>query len=291
MFEVEVKKKLHAAQGEMLLDIKLSIRKGSFVSIYGKSGAGKTTLLKMLAGLVAPDEGIIRALGTTWFDQAQRINVAPQQRQIGFVFQDYALFPNMTIQENLEFVSPEKNSRNRIKEILDVISLTELASRYPATLSGGQQQRVALARALVRQPGLLLLDEPLSALDHEMRLRLQEEIVKIHRLFDLTTVLISHDPSEIYRLSDYVVEIEEGHIAKQGIPDEIFHQNEITGKIQIIGEVLQMEQSDMVFVARVIAGNKIYKVALTRQQASEIAVGDKILLASKAFNPVVVKLT
>lgn len=290
MIAVDVKKKLHAAHGEMLLQVSLQVPAGSFCSIYGNSGAGKTTLLRMIAGLLEPDEGVIQVGETSWFDHSRRINKAPQQRKIGFVFQDYALFLNMSIRENLEFVLPDRKLKSSVEEILELMGLSALANRSPATLSGGQQQRVALARALVRQPQLLLLDEPLSALDHEMRLRLQDEIARIHRHFGLTTLLISHDPSEIYRLSDLVVELEAGNIVKQGSPDAVFHHHEISGKIQIVGEVLQLEQNDVVYIARIISGNKIYKVVLSREQASSLAVSDKVLLASKAFNPVVVKI-
>ncbi len=128
----------------------------------------------------------------------------------------------MTIRENLEFVLPNKKNKNRINELLDIMKLTALSSRYSATLSGGQQQRVALARALVRDPELLLLDEPLSSLDHETRIKLQDELVKIHSHFNLTTILISHAPSEIYRLSDFVVEMAFGKIVRQGTPSDIF---------------------------------------------------------------------
>jgi molybdate transport system ATP-binding protein len=290
MIAVDVKKKLHAAHGEMLLEVALQVPEGSFCSIYGDSGAGKTTLLRMIAGLLAPDDGVIQVGGACWFDRSRRINKAPQQRKIGFVFQDYALFPNMSIRENLEVVLPDRKQRHSIEEILELMDLSVLANRSPATLSGGQQQRVALARALVRQPQLLLLDEPLSALDHEMRLRLQDEIARIHRHFGLTTLLISHEPSEIYRLSDLVVQLEAGSIVRQGSPDAVFYHHEISGKIQIVGELLQLEQNDVVYIARIISGNKIYKVVLSREQAASLAVGDKVLLASKAFNPVVVKI-
>lgn len=290
MFDIEVKKKLHSSQGEMLLDIKLSIPKGSFLSLYGKSGAGKTTLLKMLAGLVEPEKGHIHASGEVWFDKAKRINMIPQKRKTGFVFQDYALFPNMTVKENIEFVSAGKSSANRIKEILDITDLMELTKRFPSTLSGGQQQRVALARALVREPELLLLDEPLSSLDHDMRLKLQDEIAKSHRHFGLTTILISHEPSEIYRLSDKVIELESGKIIKDGSPSEVFHHQQISGEIQLVGEVLDLTIQDIVTLVRVISGNKIFKVVITRDQASEIKTGDKVLLSTKAFNPILIKL-
>lgn len=290
MIEIKVKKKLHSSQGEMLLDVDLHIEKGTFVSIYGKSGAGKTTLLKMLAGLVGPEEGYIRVSDTVWYDKKNSINLIPQKRKTGFVFQDYALFPNMSVRENLDFVNPDKKNNSRINEILEVTGLTELSSRLPSTLSGGQQQRVALARALVRQPELLLLDEPLSALDHEMRLRLQDEIAKIHRHFGLTTILISHEPSEIYRLSDSVIELDFGKIVKQGTPSEIFHHQEITGKIQLVGELLEISSHDVVYIAKVISGNKIIKVVITKDQALSLKSGDKVLITTKAFNPILIKI-
>ena len=290
MFTIEVKKELHSSQGNMLLEINLQVKQGTFISIYGKSGAGKTTLLKMLAGLVAPEQGVIRNANEVWFDKDARINLAPQKRKIGFVFQDYALFPNMTIRENLEFVLPNKKNKNRVNEILDIMELSELSSRYSTTLSGGQQQRVALARALVREPELLLLDEPLSSLDHETRIKLQNEIVKIHRHFGLTTILISHDPSEIYRLSDFVIEMDFGKIVRQGSPSDIFRYKEITGKVQLMGEVLEIIQNDIVFIVKIISGNNIMKVMVTKQEASTLTTGDKVLITSKAFNPVLIKL-
>lgn len=290
MFDIAVKKKLHSSQGEMLLDISLSIPKGSFVSLYGKSGAGKTSLLKMLAGLVEPEAGHIRSSGEVWFDRARRINLAPQKRNIGFVFQDYALFPNMTVRKNLAFVAPHKAAGHSINEILESTGLLRLADRYPGTLSGGQQQRVALARALVRSPELLLLDEPLSSLDHEMRVRLQDELARIHRNFGLTTILVSHEPSEIYRLSDWVAELHLGQLVRQGAPDEIFHHQEITGKIQLVGEVLEILPNDIVFIAKVISGNRILKVVVTGEEAAVLKAGDKVLVTSKAFNPVLVKI-
>ena len=291
MFSIEVKKELHSSQGTMLLDIDLQIERGKFVSIYGKSGAGKTTLLKLLAGLVPPEQEVIESGDELWFSKKNRVDVIPQKRKIGFVFQDYALFPNMTIRENLEFVLPNKKNKNRINELLDIMELTALSSRYSATLSGGQQQRVALARALVREPELLLLDEPLSSLDHETRIKLQDELVKIHRHFNLTTILISHDPSEIYRLSDFVVEMAFGKIVQQGTPSDIFGYKEITGKVQLMGEILEIIQNDIIFIVKIIAGNSVMKVMVTKQEASERNTGDRVLVTSKAFNPVLIKLS
>ncbi|HSZ71191.1 MAG TPA: ATP-binding cassette domain-containing protein [Cytophagaceae bacterium] len=290
MFEIEVKKKLHASHGSMLLDVTLQIEQGKFASIYGKSGAGKTTLLKILAGLILPEEGFIKAASETWFSKEKSIHEIPQRRKIGFVFQDYALFPNMTLYENLTFVLPDKKNKKRLLEIMEIMELGALAHQVPAMLSGGQQQRCALARALVREPDLLLLDEPFSSLDPEMRYVLQNEIIRIHRHFGLTTFMISHDPSEIYRLSDYVIEMDLGKIIRQGTPSEVFQHKEISGKIQLTGEVLDVIANDIVYVVKVIVGNNLMNVVITKEEALQLQSGDKVLISTKAFNPVLMKL-
>jgi molybdate transport system ATP-binding protein len=290
MYEITVKKKLNSSQGTMLLDVHLNFEKRKFISICGKSGAGKTTLLKILAGLIEPEEGSIKTGDSIWFDKNKKINISPQKRKIGFAFQDYALFPNMTVKENLEFVTPEKQNNKRIKEILDTTGLMALASRFPSTLSGGQQQRVALARALVREPELLLLDEPFSSLDNEMRLRLQEEIAGIHRNFGLTTVLVSHDLSELYKLSDHIVEIDLGKIIKQSNPSEVFPDKENTGKIQSFGKVIEISQVNSEFILKVISGNRIIKLPVAKELAAILKPGDSILLVSDIFNPEIIKI-
>ncbi len=176
----------------------------------------------MLAGLLPPDTGFIAVNGKVWYDAQNRINLPPQKRSIGFVFQDYALFPNMTVKQNLSFALGKNQSPAIIKELIQTVELTELQHRKPATLSGGQQQRVALARALVRKPDLLLLDEPLSALDQSIRVKLQDYILASHRKYGLTTLLVTHDQSEINKLTDQVLIIEEGKIINQGTPEELF---------------------------------------------------------------------
>jgi len=195
MIELSVKKRLLSAEGSLELRFETIIEEGEFVALFGESGAGKTTILRMIAGLETPDSGHIIVNGTPWFDSQKRINLPPAKRPIGFVFQDYALFPNMSVKENLRFALQKGDNPAIIDELLDTIALRELADRLPSQLSGGQQQRVAMARALVRRPRLLLLDEPLSALDHAMRHKLQDELAKLHQHFNLTTILVSHDPS------------------------------------------------------------------------------------------------
>ena len=219
MLDFHLLKALHTAAGPRTLDVRLTLAPGELLAISGPSGAGKTTLLRLLAGLDRPDGGFIQAAGHTWYSTERRQWLPPQQRALGFVFQDYALFPNMTVRENLAFAAAgQPQPRQIIHELLETLELTELADRRPAVLSGGQRQRVALARALAHRPVLLLLDEPLAALDLPTRLRLQPVLTYFHRRFGLTTILISHDPAEIMRLADRVLELDLGQVRRVGPP-------------------------------------------------------------------------
>jgi len=290
MIEFTAQKHLHAAEGEILLDAAFTVAAGEFVTLFGKSGAGKTTLLRLLAGLDQPESGRIVVDGVVWFDSAAGINLPPQERKVGMVFQDYALFPNMTVRGNLEFALDEGADKRFVDELLDLTGLAELQGRKPATLSGGQRQRVALARALARKPRLLLLDEPLSALDGETRLRLQDEILKLHRLFDITTLIVSHDLAEVFKLSDRVLTLEQGRIALDGKPAEVFGEQRMSGKFTFTGEVLRIEANDVVYAVSVLVGNQIVKVIATAEEIEGLAVGSKVMLLAKAFNPMLIQL-
>ncbi|MDB5051828.1 MAG: hypothetical protein JWO30_4899 [Fibrobacteres bacterium] len=289
MIKLSLQKRLHSAQGILNLEVDMDIAEGEFVTLFGKSGTGKTTLLRMLAGLAVPDAGRIEVHGETWYDSALGINLPPQRRRVGLVFQDYALFPNMTVRQNLEYAMKDPKARGRVEEILEVAHLGQLASRRPGTLSGGQKQRVALARALVSDPGILLLDEPLSALDQELRMKLQGEIAEIQKRYRLATILVSHDLGEIFRLSQRVMCLEDGRIHRTGKPGDVFGGGGMSNKIQLTGVVLEIKAADVVLVLTILVGNEVVRVTSLPQDAEGMRVGDKVFIAAKAFNPMVFK--
>lgn len=204
-------------------DFSLAIEQGEFVSFLGPSGCGKTTILRMVAGFETVTEGAISIAGR------DVTRLPPAQRDVGMVFQAYALFPNMTVADNIAFGMRVKNVpadeiRARVAEMLDLIKLPELAARYPYQLSGGQQQRVALARALAVKPKVLLLDEPLSALDAKIRVSLREEIRSLQRKLGITTIFVTHDQEEALSISDRIVVMHDGRAEQVGTPPEIYNR-------------------------------------------------------------------
>lgn len=207
---------------EAVKDFNLDIEKGELVSFLGPSGCGKTTTLRMVAGFELPTNGHIV------MDGKDITNMPPNQRDVGMVFQSYALFPNMTVAGNIGFglkvmkKQPEE-IKQRVKEMLDLINMPEYGSRYPSQLSGGQQQRVALARALALRPEVLLLDEPLSALDAKIRVSLRSEIRSIQKKLGITAIYVTHDQEEALSISDRVVVMYEGQMEQVGTPFEIYN--------------------------------------------------------------------
>jgi len=290
MIRASIFKRLHGANGEFSLDASLEVAEGEFVALFGASGVGKTTLLRCIAGLEQPEQGSIVARGETWLDSAARLNLPPQQRRVGYMFQDYALFPNMTVRGNLEFALRKGADQKRINELLELMALGELQHRKPDSLSGGQKQRVALARALASEPRLLLLDEPFSALDAEMRSRLHDEILRLQKHFGITTVIVSHDVSEVCKLTSRVMMMEAGRIVQQGKPIDVFSAGQTSGKFRFTGEILAIESMDVMFSLTVLVGNQIVRVVAMPDEAAKLRVGERVMLVSKAFNPMVLKL-
>ena len=204
-------------------DVSLDVRHGEFLTLLGPSGSGKTTTLMMIAGFISPSSGRIRVAGRDVTDDP------PHRRDIGMVYQSYALFPHLTVLKNVAFPLevrkvPSDRIQSRAMEALGIVKLAELADRYPAQLSGGQQQRVALARAIVFQPPLLLMDEPLGALDKKLREHMQLELMKIKRRLDVTVIYVTHDQEEALVMSDRVVVMADGVIQQVGSPRELYQR-------------------------------------------------------------------
>ncbi|MEM9525378.1 MAG: ABC transporter ATP-binding protein [Bacteroidota bacterium] len=243
MIELDIRKQLTGAEGPLHLRLHLSIPDGEFVVLHGPSGAGKTSTLRMLAGLLAPDSGRISVNRKNWYYPAQRKSLPPQQRNIGFVFQDYALFPNMTVRENLYFALPAGWPQQEVEELLETCALTTLAGQLPTHLSGGQQQRVALARALVQQPDFLFLDEPLSAQDEALRPQLRNLLKRSHETIGCTTLLVTHHLGDIFALADRVLQLKNGIIAADGTPAEIFLREAQKNVLQIPATVLAVKRN------------------------------------------------
>lgn len=271
------------------LEVNFTISRGEILCVYGDSGAGKTTLLRLLSGLETPDSGVIQVGEKLWFSWEVGLNIPVQKREVGMVFQSYALFENMTVKQNLLYASGEKKMSEYLNNLLDLTGLSEFAERYPKTLSGGQQQRLALIRAMAKKPEILLLDEPLSALDQSMRTNLQDLLLELQSK-GTTIILVSHDLAEIYRLGNKVLHLDAGKVKSFGTPTQLFGKQSLSGKFQMIGTVVDIQKQDVVFIVSVIIGQDLVKVVANQNEVSEFKTGDRVLVASKAFNPMIRKI-
>jgi iron(III) transport system ATP-binding protein len=199
-----------------------TIEKGEVISILGRSGSGKSTILRLVAGLEMPEGGSFTLAGKTMIDS--QIFVQPEKRGIGMVFQDYALFPHMSVEENIVFGLPKmkrKDKKKRTQEVLELVELEGFEKRYPHQLSGGQQQRVALARAIAPEPELLLLDEPFSNLDTDLQVKIREDLRRILKKANTTVIFVTHNENDAHALADRIVKIKDGKIDKIGRPCDL----------------------------------------------------------------------
>lgn len=224
----------------VLENISLTLKKGEFATLLGQSGCGKSTLLRSIAGLEDVD------LGSIFIDGKDITHISPRQREVGMVFQSYALFPNMNVFDNIAYglkMKKAKNIKTRVTKMIELVDLVGKEQSYPHQLSGGQQQRVALARALVMEPKVLLLDEPLSALDAKIRKNLQKELRRIQKELEITTIFVTHDQEEAMTMSDRIFVMNKGKIVQSGSPVEIYTSPVNTFVAKFIGNynVLSME--------------------------------------------------
>lgn len=211
MIQIDVELPRLFAEGASELSVQLALVSGTLTALVGPSGSGKTTLLRLVAGLETPKQGRIVVDGVVWLDCRQRINRKPQQRSVGYVFQDTALFPNMTVEENIRYAAPT-GMQPLLDKLVAETGLMTFLNQNPLRLSGGQRQRVALVRALIRRPRLLLLDEPFAALDVQASQALREVVRELHQEWGTTTLLVSHHEADVQALADRVVRLEQGRI-------------------------------------------------------------------------------
>ncbi|WP_457749885.1 ABC transporter ATP-binding protein [Sulfurimonas sp.] len=284
MIDIDVTKALHGAEGKMSLHVKLTIQEGEFVALSGQSGSGKTTLLRILAGL-EDAQGTIKVHNKIWLEHNTSLSV--QKREIGFVFQDYALFENMSVEKNLLFVN---NDKKLARHLLELSELSSLKERYPNSLSGGQKQRVSICRALMKRPKILLLDEPLSALDATMRTKLQNELLTLHKEFGTTTIMVSHDPSEIYRLASRVIVLQNGILKNDGSPKDVLLKTQGSQKFSFEGELLEIKKVDVIYIAIVAIGQQLVEVVVSSAEAKDLQVGTNVTLSTKAFTPLITQI-
>ena len=235
MLLVDIKKEL----GGFCLDVSFETNGGTF-ALLGASGCGKSATLRCVAGLITPDEGHIEVNGKVLFDSASKVNLKPQERRTAMLFQNYQLFPNLTVQANVEAGIergvPRAERHARAKRCLDMFGLGDFGNRYPMRLSGGQQQRVAIARALVSHPRVLLLDEPLAALDLKLRKDMQQELKRIQKATGITFVFVTHDQEEALSMSDTIVVMSEGRIQQIGTSVDVYNEPQNAFVADFIGE-------------------------------------------------------
>jgi molybdate transport system ATP-binding protein len=262
----------------------------SVLVLFGPSGSGKTTVLRCLAGLERPDVGFIRLGSRTWCDVSQRVHLPPQARDIGYLSQDYALFPHLTVEQNIAYglgVLAASDRARRVNELLTLLGLEGLSGRYPRQLSGGQQQRVALARAVARRPSLLLLDEPLSALDAPTREQLRRELRRWLRAAGVPTLIVTHDRAEALALGDFLVVLDQGQVRQSGPVDEVFSRPACLAVAQVVG----VETVVAGTVERVAEGLALVRVGQASLWALDTGVRGDVFVSIRGEDVVLVSAT
>ena len=268
-FSIDLFHSFSTLQGIQKIEANLQIPLGEYVSISGISGSGKTTFLRLISGLIQPQNGTIYWGEQVWHDTKNKQCIPPQERNIGMVFQDYALFPNMNTLDNIIFACKEKVEKKYLQSIVDTLGLDNYLTRYPYQLSGGQQQRVAIARALISKPALLLLDEPFSALDESLKKTVQSFIYEIHQQNSMTTFVVSHQISEIKPYAHRFLQFEN---------EKLLDYHYIEKKNLSLQGILiskEMSASEMSQVT-LLYDDKTYQFPFPSSELEKLNIGDKI---------------
>lgn len=259
MLYVEIRKRLDAeGRGTFTLDLNFDAPADGITILFGPSGSGKTTTLRAIAGIITPDEGRITLDEQIFFDSGRRVNLPIQKRRVGFVFQDYALFPHLTAEQNVAFGlqdSGGKTKSARAREWLARLRIAEAAGRYPRELSGGEQQRVAVARALASGPSVMLLDEPLAAVDAATRSELLSEIAALQQRARIPFLYVTHNHAEALRIGQHLILMHEGRVVQTGTPDEVFHRPASAQAARIVG-------TENIFAGRIVAHREAEGITL-----------------------------
>ncbi|OHX65152.1 ATP-binding cassette domain-containing protein [Flammeovirga pacifica] len=265
----------------------VNIEQGDFIGIFGPSGAGKTTLLNIISGLIDANNTFLEVNGIKWVDTSKNISLPPQKRKVGMVFQDFALFPHLTVLQNLNYATNKNQKEDNSEEVITIMGLKELLTLFPHQLSGGQKQRVAIARAVIQQPEILLLDEPLSALDPSLRSKLQDYLLKIHARFQLTTLMISHDIPEIFKLCNKVLPIENGQSKELTSPLLYFNPSPLQGKFRLDAKVLNIKCVDVLGIITLLIGKEVIQVTTNPEIADSLVLEQEVKISIKAFQPII----
>jgi len=277
MLQIHIEKSIGPQHQRQQLAIDVELAAGEVLALSGPSGVGKTTLLRLIAGLEQPDAGTIHFADTLWSDPANHYCLPTAKRRIGFVFQDYALFPHLTVTEQLRY-GQRRTDPAGITYWLDRLELHAHRDHYPVQLSGGQRQRLALARALIGEPQLLLLDEPLSALDAGLRQDLQTLLTQIFLDRRITTVLVSHDAGEIFRLADRLLQLTESGPARLGTPTELLLGSLTPGRCTLHATVLALQPSAVMVTAVLSIGHDRITTLISPGEAASLHIGMSVLV-------------
>ena len=272
--------------------MEFDIPRGKITALFGPSGAGKSSVLRLISGLEMAEDGFISNGNETWFDKEKGINLHPQQRSVGFVFQDYALFPHMTVEKNVAYGIKEKWRRNEIKDLIAIAGLSGYERYYPAQLSGGQKQRVSLIRAIARKPDILLLDEPFSALDWQTRIQLQEDVKGIITQFNVTTLYVTHDVTEVCKLANNVIVLESGKEIKRGTPEEVFLGKRLSTRVQVTGKVVGIEHDSIMASVTILHADQFFKTLIDTEELESLnlRVGDDVIVGVKSSDVILFKI-